>query len=473
MSRFIKKIVSKKKLYKKVRDFSKNKMSDAFSKLGCPSFINTTCKEVGISAPTAVQSACVKQIITGHNCIAISQTGTGKTAAFALPIISTLSKDPYGIYALVISPTRELARQICQQFQLFGKGIRADICEVIGGMPITEQASYLEKNPHIVVATPGRILQHLKNAASGITHFSFSNLRYLVLDEVDRLFKDGYWEDVLEIIKFLPEERQTLCFSATKSDEINLETILTKPPEVKSCPLPTTPGKGWMSKDKNTFYWEPDEQLRPKIQHVKVIVHDESREVYLTIIIKKLMEQDNYNQVLVFTNTKASAEENTLILRHFGYKTAVMHSDMSEDERLRELEEFRAGRQRILIATDVAARGLDIPFVDTVIHFNAPQIATTYVHRAGRTGRAGRSGRSILFISPKEKKIEEAIIKELGQDFEELVLEKDDMKSQTKVFWAKKDAKITMKENDFGKRDEMLKKLDAIKKGEEVKPDIE
>ena len=447
--------------------------SNPFSKLGCPNFIGQTCKEVGISEPTAVQSACIKEIMTGHNCIAISQTGTGKTAAFALPIISTLSKDPYGIYALVVSPTRELAQQICQQFRLFGKGIRADICQIIGGMSMTTQASDLEKNPHIVIATPGRILQHLKNAAQGNTRFSFNNLRYFVLDEVDRLFRDGYWDDVLEIIKYLPKERQTLCFSATKSDAIDLTSILTVPPSVQHCPLPKGIGKAWMSEDKNTFYWEPDEVLKPKIQHMKLYVLDNAREVYLTILIQKLMERDQYNQVLVFTNTKAAAEENCLILRNFQYKTAVMHSDMSEDDRLKELEEFRAGRQRILVATDVAARGLDIPFVDTVIHYNAPREATTYVHRAGRTGRAGRSGRSILFLTPKEKKIEEAIEKEIGEQLEELIIEKEEMTEQTKVFWAKRDAKISMKQNDFGKRDEMLKKLDAIKNGEEVTPDIQ
>ena len=145
---------------------------------------------------------------------------------------------------------------------------------------------------------------------------------------------------------------------------------------------------------------------------------------------------------------------------------------MAEDDRLKELEEFRAGRQRILVATDVAARGLDIPFVDTVIHFNAPQMATTYVHRAGRTGRAGRSGKSILFITPKEIKIEQAIENEIGEQLEELTVEKSEMAERTKVFWAKRDARVTMKKNDFGKRDEMLKKLDAIQNGEVVEPDI-
>lgn len=441
-------------------------MNNPFSALGCPEFIYDTCRQIGIEKPTAVQQACVKQIITGHNAIVISQTGTGKTAAFALPIISTLSKDPYGIYALVISPTRELAQQICQQFRIFGRGMHADICQIIGGLAITDQASALEKNPHIVVATPGRILQHLRSASKGNTRFSFDNLQYFVLDEVDRLFKDGYWDDVLEIIKYLPKSRQTLCFSATKSDEVDLQSIMTKPPMTKPCPLPNGIGKSWMSDDKLTFYWEPTEDLKPKIEHVKVLVQEEAREVYLTIIIQKLMEQDSYKQVLVFASTKEAAQVITLILRSFSYKTAVLHSDIEETDRLKELEEFRAGRQRILVATDVAARGLDIPFVDNVIHFNPPQSATTYVHRAGRTGRAGREGRSILFVSPRDKKIEEAIEKEIGEQFTELKIEKSEMKEKLNVFWAKRDAKITMNKEEFGKRDEMLKMLDKIQSGE-------
>ena len=449
----------------KILILEKVTMNNPFTSLGCPEFIYQTCKEIGISKPTAVQQACVKQIITGHNCIVISQTGTGKTAAFALPIISTLSKDPYGIYALVISPTRELAQQICQQFKIFGRGMNADICPIIGGLAITDQASALEKNPHIVVATPGRILHHLRSASKGNTRFSFDNLQYLVLDEVDRLFKDGYWDDVLEIIKYLPEKRQTLCFSATKSDQVDLLTIMTKPPSTSSCPLPSV-GKSWFSDDKLTFYWEPTDDLKPKIEHVKVLVQDEGREVYLMIIIQKLMEADLYKQVIVFASTKEAAQTITLILRNFSYKTAVMHSDMQESERLKELEEFRAGRQRILVATDVAARGLDIPFVDNVIHFNPPQNAATYVHRAGRTGRAGREGRSILFVSGREKKIEQEIEKEIGQQFTELKVEKSEMKEKMNVFWAKKDAKIAMSQSDFGKRDEMLKQLDKIQAGE-------
>lgn len=440
-------------------------MQTPFEKLGCPEFLAQTCKQVGLTEPTGVQKACIKQIITGHNVIALSQTGTGKTAAFALPIISTLSEDPYGIYALVISPTRELAQQIAQQFRIFGKGVNADVVTILGGMAINDQAHALERNPHIVVATPGRILQHLR----GTTRVSFENIRYLVLDEVDRLFNDGFWDDVLALIEYLPKERQTLLFSATFSDAIDLHTILTKPPCVQNCPLPVGVGEPKMSDDKQTFYWKPSADMKPKIEHLKIIVQDESREVYLVILMQKIMETDSYKQALVFTNTCEEAETICLILRQLQFKTAVMHSKMEECDRLQELERFRAGQQRILVATDVAARGLDIPFVDTVVHYGAPSSSTTYVHRAGRTGRAGREGRSILLVSGREKRAEEKIEAEIGQPLGVLEIDPEEFAEKSKVFWARRDAKVTMRKNDFGQRDEYLKALDKIHEEAEQK----
>lgn len=439
-----------------------------FEDFGCEKFVCSTLRQVNINEPSNVQKGVIKHIINGYNCNAISQTGTGKTAAFALPIVSTLSKDPYGIYALVLSPTRELADQIGKQFRLFGKGVHIKVSIILGGESIRLQSTELENNPHIVVGTPGRILHHLE----GNTDVDFSNIRYFVLDEVDRLFKDNFWPDIIKIIKYLPEKRQTLLFSATFSDEINLNDIITVPPIFKKLPLPESEGVSRYSDDGYTLYWEPTEQSKPKILHKMVqAASDDSREVYLIILLEGIFAENEYSQVIVFCETCERSEVVTIILRSLKYKAAVLHSKMDEDDRLEALESFRSGAQRILVSTNVSSRGLDIPLVDFVIHFHPPQSEDIYIHRSGRTGRAGRSGESFLLVTKNDSKIIQKIEKRIGQKLEEVLVDPEELKQRTNIFEAKMNARVSMYKKEFGKREEMLKELD--KKFAETNNDIE
>ncbi|KAH0785256.1 putative ATP-dependent RNA helicase DDX49 [Histomonas meleagridis] len=436
-------------------------MTNSFSSLKLPDFILRTCKQIGLTNPTPVQLATIPQILAGRNVVAISPTGSGKTAAFALPIISELSKDPYGIYCLILSPTRELAEQISDQFDLFGNGMKIDVAQILGGLSYNQQASIIERNPHILVATPGRLLQHLRST----TRVTFDNLRFLVLDEVDRLFSEGFWKDVEDIVKYLPEVRQTLLYSATFNEKIPISNILSKPPNViKSTNFQPDEHQN-LSDDGNTYFWKATIDQAPRIQHMITNVPGHLREIYLIILLEEIMKNNEYSQVLVFTNHCETTNVVTLILRRFKFKTAMLHSQMEQDDRFAAIRDFKSGSQRILVATDVAARGLDIPYVDEVIHFNPPPSATIYVHRAGRTGRAGRSGRSILFVNGnKDAKIVEEIQKEIGHELEVLKInEKEIVSKMNDVLNAKRDAKVLMYDNNFGEREKRLRQIDEAK----------
>lgn len=434
-------------------------MTNTFQALQLPKFIVQTCKKIGLNEPTPVQAATIPQILSGKNIVAISPTGSGKTAAFALPIISKLSEDPYGIFCLVLSPTRELGEQIRDQFRLFGSSIGITVSEAFGGLSYNEQALVIEKKPHILVATPGRLLSHLKNS----TDVSFKFLKFLVLDEVDRLYNQGFWKDIEQILQFLPEDRQTLLYSATMNNKISLDSILTSPKTVKKCPFETNEFQ-WLSEDGKTFFWKPSSDQAPKIHHFKAIVPSYIREVYLIIILEEIIKRNQYSQVLVFTSHCETAQELGLILRKMGFKTAIIHSKMEQDDRFKSIKDFKSGTQKILVATDVAARGLDIPFVDDVIHFNPPANATIYVHRAGRTGRAGREGRSILFINGKtDTKIVGEIENEIGHEMETMEInEKETIGKMKTVLTAKRDANMTMFENNFGEREKRIQEIREI-----------
>lgn len=440
---------------------AKTSMSNSFSSLNLPDFIIKTCNQVGLKSPTPVQAATIPQILAGRNIVALSPTGSGKTAAFALPIISELSRDPFGIFCIVLSPTRELAEQIAQQFTLFGNGMKISVASILGGLSYNQQASIIEKNPHILVATPGRLLQHLQSS----TKVSVEYLRFLVLDEVDRLFGEGFWNDVEEIISYLPKERQTLLYSATLNSNIPVDKILTKPGfQIKKVNFQQDENQK-LSEDGYTFYWKPNADQVPQIKHMVTNVPANLREIYLILLLEEIMKNNEYSQVLIFTNQCETTNVIALILRRFKFKTAMLHSQMEQDDRLAAVYDFKAGKQRILVATDVAARGLDIPFVDEVIHFDPPTSPTTYVHRAGRTGRAGRSGRSIIFSSgKKDEKIIEEIQKVVGHEFEKLTINAKELTSKMKeVLNAKRDVKVIMYENHFGEREKRIKEINEIK----------
>lgn len=435
----------------------------SFESFKLPEFLLRTLKKLHIEAPTPVQQATIPQILSGHNIVALSPTGSGKTAAFVLPVVTTLSKDPYGIYCLALSPTRELAEQISQQFKAFGGGMQISVTNVYGGTDFSKQANAIEKNPHIIVATPGRLLQHLE----GTTKFAFDELRYLILDEVDRMFNEGFWQDVEKILQYIPQSRQTLLYTATLRDEIPIAKALTEPPS--STPMPfSNLGNCRYSDDKNTFYWTPTDDIVPQIEHQMIPVPPDVREIYLVVLLEEIVKENELSQVIVFVNKCETCELVTLILRQLSYKAAMLHSEMKQDERLKSLDDFRAGRQRILVATDIAARGLDIIFVDIVIHYNLPTSHIIYEHRSGRTARqAGRTGRSILFISGNlnyESKLVTEIENKIGHPMEILKIEeKKTIEKMKTVLNARQHASMDMHKTNFG---EATKQLKAIKEAQ-------
>lgn len=434
-------------------------MAESLQDLKLPEFILRTCRQVGITTPTPVQAATIPQILAGRNVVAISPTGSGKTAAFALPVIAKLSEDPYGIFCLTISPTRELGEQIRDQFRLFGTGIGIKVSEAFGGLSENQQADSIEKKPHVLVATPGRLRSILENSGN----VTFKYLRFLVLDEVDRLYNQGFWKDIEKILTYLPSDRQTLLYSATMNNKISLDSILTTPSSIEKCPFETNEYQH-LSEDGKTFFWKPSADQAPKIHHMVADVPTQMKEVCLIIFLEDIMKNNEFSQILVFTSHCETAQEVGLILRKMGFKTAIIHSKMEQDDRFKAIRDFKAGSQRILVATDVAARGLDIPFVDDVIHYNPPANSTIYVHRAGRTGRAGREGRSVLFCNEKrDTKIIEAIEKELGHPLEKMEINQQEVIGKMKsVLTAKRDANMVMFENNFGERERKIKEIREV-----------
>ncbi|XP_068642835.1 DEAD-box ATP-dependent RNA helicase 36 [Aristolochia californica] len=432
-------------------NFSQNESGKAphscksFSDLSLSDWSVRTCKELGMKHPTPVQTHCIPQILAGKDVLGLAETGSGKTAAFALPVLNHLAKDPYGVFALVVTATRELAYQIADQFRALGSSFRLRCEVIVGGMDMINQARALMQRPHIVIATPGRIKVLLEDCMD--IPAVFSKTKYLVLDEADRVLDVGFEEELEVIFKWIPKERQTLLFSATMTS--NLQSLLE------------------VSKNKVYFYeayqgFKTVESL--KQQYVSVPAKD--KDVYLFHLLSKI-EEMGIRSVIVFVSTCRSCHFLSLFLEELELAVTALHSHKSQSLRLAALNRFRSGQASILLATDVAGRGLDIPTVDLVINYDIPRYARDYVHRVGRTGRAGREGLAISFITPNDvhllHAIESVIEKKLDQIKRKKFGEHEDIK---KVFDARGVARMKMVDDGFEERaksrkDQKLKTLKA------------
>jgi len=304
---------------------------------------------LGYKKPSPVQFNCIPAILEGRNVFGCSKTGSGKTAAFALPILQKLFEDPYGIFCLVLTPTRELAIQIAQQFQLFGKPNNCRVSYVVGGMDMNRQKKELKSQRHIVVATPGRLADIIRSSDDFV---NLKKIKYLVLDEADRLLDqlDGdFSEDLQVIMESLPSERQTLLFSATLTDTLD---------EMK---------QEMKQKNKPFFYDSNDTVLVvDKLDQRYVQVPEDVREAYLFCIVKDLREKYPKHSIMIFTKTCRNCQMLALLFQRAKYPCAVLHSQMKQTARFDSLNKFKSSQQRILVATDVAARGLDIPMVQVI-----------------------------------------------------------------------------------------------------------
>ncbi|MBL9129660.1 MAG: DEAD/DEAH box helicase [Verrucomicrobiaceae bacterium] len=352
----------------------------SFQNLGLDTHILTAIQEAGYTEPTPIQAAAIPAIIAGGDLIGIAQTGTGKTAAFTLPILTKLAANPpqqgqrRQTRVLVIAPTRELVAQIEENVLAYARHLPLKIAKVYGGVGEKPQKDALRAGSDIVIACPGRLLDLMGQRCA-----DFSKLEYLVLDEADRMLDMGFLPDIRRVINQLPRKRQTLMFSATLSKEIESLTH-----EFQHAPKIVQIGKRSNPAETVT------QHIYEVPRHLK------------TTLLAHLLEDDSLQMVLVFSRTKHGADKIAKKLEQGGVRCATLHANRSQNQRLKALDDFKSSKVRVLVATDIAARGIDVDGISHVINFDFPTVPEDYVHRIGRTGRAQAIGDAISFVCPEE-----------------------------------------------------------------------
>ena len=380
-----------------------------FSELGLPESLLENLAAIGYETPTPIQGQAIPPLMTGKDLLGIAQTGTGKTAAFSLPILNflvndykeTVSKFPR---VLILAPTRELASQINDNIQSYSKGLKIGSSVIFGGVGQAAQVSRIRQGLHILVATPGRLLDLMEQG-----HLSLAKIEVFVLDEADRMLDMGFIHDIKKVIKVLPEKRQTLLFSATMPTEIAglAQKLLRSPVKVEVTPASTTV---------------------ERIDQRVIFVSKKGK----FQLLRKLLAEDELHLTLVFSRTKHGANKIVDYLAKFGIKSAAIHGNKSQSAREKALEDFKSGRIKVLIATDIAARGIDVDGISHVINYDLPMEPESYVHRIGRTARAGRDGKAISFCDESERDLLSRIQRliKLKLPVEEFVGEEDKAASE-------------------------------------------
>ena len=352
-----------------------------FTALDLSPLLQQAIDACGYSEMTAVQQKAIVPARRGKDILANAQTGTGKTAAFALPILQQMIDKPQTVEeghvrALIVTPTRELAEQLAETIKGYAQFLDLHINAVYGGSTMQSQQKKLSRGVDVLIATPGRLLEHLVQCNTNL-----SKTQFVVLDEADRMLDMGFIADVATIFRHTPQKRQTLLFSATISAQVEqlAKSIMHNHTQVRATALNST---------------------ADTVSHVVYPVEERRKADLFTELITK----HNWFQVLVFTSTKAQADTLVRRLKNTGVTTSVCHSDKTQGSRRRAIADFKAGKVQVLIATEVAARGLDIPGLEFVVNYNLPYLAEDYVHRIGRTGRAGNKGEAISFVSREEER---------------------------------------------------------------------
>jgi ATP-dependent RNA helicase RhlE len=367
-----------------------------FTELGLGAAQLRACEALGYTKPTPIQLQAIPVVLGGHDLIGCAETGTGKTAAFLLPILQRLSeKGRPGVRALVLAPTRELALQIQKNYTELNtvKGNRSVI--LIGGANIRTQLADLRRGATVVIATPGRLLDLTERGALNLSHVDV-----LVLDEADRMLDMGFLPAIRQVLSLVPEKRQTLLFSATLSPEIEkLARSTMKQPKLVEV--------------------SPRGRAASLVEQTAYHVAAESK----TALLLDLLERESFERVLVFARTRRSAERLSHILAARDHSVNRIHSDRSQPQREAALRGFRDGKTRVLVATDIAARGLDVDSVSHVINYDVPAAPEDYVHRIGRTGRAGNKGKAITIVTPIEETSLKAIERLMGQSVKRVIPE--------------------------------------------------
>ena len=369
----------------------------SFESLGLSEPIWRAAAERGYTSPTPIQEQAIPVVMSGVDLLAGAQTGTGKTAAFAMPILHKLaatagsaSRASSSVRALILVPTRELAAQVEASVQLYGRYLPLRSLVLIGGVKINPQMQKLRRSVDILVATPGRLLDHIQQRSVDLSH-----VEILVLDEADRMLDMGFIRDIRRILAVLPKKRQNLLFSATFSPEIRglADGLLNNPTSVEVAARNATADN--------------------VAQRVFAVDQDRKRE-----LLSHLIEEHQWGQVLVFTRTKHGADRLARHLSQDGMQAMAIHGDKSQGARTRALAEFKEGKVQVLVATDIAARGIDISELPHVVNFELPHVPEDYVHRIGRTGRAGNNGQAVSLVSSEERKQLQDVEKLLRRSFD-------------------------------------------------------
>ena len=363
----------------------------SFEDLGLSAEILKAVAEQGYTKPSPIQAQAIPVVLSGKDLMAAAQTGTGKTAGFTLPILELLSKGQRAqnnqARALILTPTRELAAQVADNVAKYSQYLPLKSAVVFGGVKINPQMMKLRNGVDVLVATPGRLMDLYNQRA-----VNFKHLEVLVLDEADRMLDMGFIHDIKKILALLPKQRQNLLFSATFSDEIRrlAKTMVNNPVEISVAPANSTATRV------KQFIYPVDKKQKPTL-------------------LTHLIEDNDWQQVLVFSRTKHGANKLTKFLEGHNIPAAAIHGNKSQGARTRALADFKAGSVRVLVATDIAARGIDIDQLPQVVNFDLPNVAEDYVHRIGRTGRAGASGQAVSLVSHDEFKELSAIERLIGR----------------------------------------------------------
>jgi ATP-dependent RNA helicase RhlE len=359
----------------------------SFNELGLAKEVLSAVKDAGYEHPTPIQAEAIPLVLKGRDVMGLAQTGTGKTAAFTLPIVNQLLGGPRRTRALVLTPTRELCVQVEESVQKYASHSDLNVASVYGGVPLEPQQRKLRAGVDIVVATPGRLIDHLERQ-----NVVFDDMEVLVLDEADRMLDMGFAPQINKIVDQIPTYRQTLLFSATMPPEVEAlaRKYLRKPIVVQV---------GRRSGAANT------------VTHAVYPVPRDRK----SSLLAQLLREENLDSVLVFTRTKHGADRVVRHLEREHISSTAMHADKTQPQRTRALEDFKAGKVRVLVATDIAQRGLDISGITHVVNYDVPQQAEDYVHRIGRTGRAAREGDAFTFMAPDEIAMVKSIERVIGQ----------------------------------------------------------
>lgn len=366
-------------------------MTTSFQSLGVSEARCEQLREIGFTAPTQIQAEAIPQLLIGRDVVGQSQTGTGKTAAFSIPMLEKIDPDNLAVQALVLTPTRELAQQVAEAVKEMSGDRRLWILNVYGGQSIDRQIRRLDKGVQIVVGTPGRVLDLIDRKK-----LKLDQLKMAILDEADEMLSMGFIDDVKKILKQTPSSRQTTCFSATMPREIRqlIDEFLTSPVTLTVEQKEVAPARIKQQAYKVPRGWSKFKALQP------------------------VLEVENPDAAIIFVRTKRTAAELTSQLQSSGHSVDEYHGNLNQSQRERLVQRFRDGQVRIVVATDIAARGLDVEDLSHVINYDLPDNPESYIHRIGRTGRAGKEGTAIALIEPSDRRMLRAIERRLKQTIE-------------------------------------------------------